>query len=226
MSSLTPVAFDIETTGFETSAHTTVVGLVFPMGVRVLVNTDGHAVETDQLCQQQESLFGETVVLTTHPSERELLDAFSATVSEKIVPREYFLTAYNGELWKSGFDLPFLRTRFLTQEVDWPFVDVPYADLLPIFSARFNTTTEMEDEVQTATLEHVYDELVGGELGDHDPFDDSAEAVAAFERGEFESLLQHNIADILRTDALARVAEQYCSKSDFKLKSLSPTRAN
>jgi len=225
MSSLTPVAFDIETTGFETTAQTTVIGLVFPMGVRVFLNTDGRTIETDQLSQQQESLFGETIVLTVHDSERELLDAFSATVTEKVAPREYFLTAYNGELWKSGFDLPFLRTRFLTQEVDWPFVDVPYADLLPIFSARFNTTTETEGE-QMATLEHVYDELIGGPLGAHDPFEDSAEAVTAFERGEFESLLQHNIADILRTDALAGVAEQYCSKSDFKLKSLSPTRAD
>ncbi len=225
MSSLTPVAFDIETTGFETTAQTTVIGLVFPMGVRVFLNTDGRSVESDQMSHQQESLFDEPIVLTTHDSEYELLDAFSATVTEKVAPREYFLTAYNGELWKSGFDLPFLRTRFLTQEVDWPFVDVPYADLLPIFSARFNTTTETKSE-QTSTLEHVYDELIGGELGANDPFEDSAEAVTAFERGEFESLLQHNIADILRTDALASVAEQYCSKSDFKLKSLSPTRAD
>jgi len=225
MSSLTPVAFDIETTGFETTAQTTAVGLVFPMGVRVFLNTDGRTVETDKLSQQQESLFGEPIILTTHDSERDLLDAFSTTVTEKVAPREYFLTAYNGELWKSGFDLPFLRTRFLTQEVDWPFVDVPYADLLPIFDARFNTTTAAENE-QSATLAHVYDELVDGPIGAHDPFEDSAEAVTAFERGDFESLLQHNIADILRTDALASVAEQYCSKSDFKLKSLSPTRAD
>jgi len=224
MSALSPVAFDIETTGFETTAETTVIGLVFPMGVRVFLNTDGRTVDTDQLTQQQESLFGETVVLTTHASERDLLDAFSSTVIEKIAPREYFLTAYNGELWKSGFDLPFLRTRFLTQEVDWPFVDVPYADLLPIFRARFNTTTSDDD--QNATLEHVYEELVNGELTACDPFDDSSEAVTAFEAGEFDSLVQHNISDILRTDALATVAEQYCSKSDFKLKSLSPTRSH
>ena len=224
MSSLTPIVFDIETTGFETTAHTTVIGVVFPMGVRVFLNTDGKVVDTDQLSQQQESLFCETVVLSAHDSERELFDAFSASVTEKIAPREYFLTAYNGELWRSGFDLPFLRTRLLTHEIAWPFTDVPYADLLPIFRARFNTTTG-EDE-QDATLEHVYEELVGGDLTEHDPFEDSSEAVTAFEAGDFASLVQHNIADILRTDALATVAERYCSKSDFKLKSLSPTGAD
>ena len=224
MSALSPVAFDIETTGFETTAETTVIGLVFPMGVRVFLNTDGRSVDTDQLTQQQESLFGENIVLSAHESEHELYEAFSTSVVEKIAPREYFLTAYNGELWRSGFDLPFLRTRLHSHGIDWPFRDVPYADLLPIFRARFNTTTSDDD--QNTTLEHVYEELVNGELTACDPFDDSAEAVTAFEAGEFDSLIQHNIADILRTDALATVAEQYCSKSDFKLKSLSPTRSH
>lgn len=224
MSSLTPIAFDIETTGFETTAQTTVIGMVFPMGLRVFLNTDRRVVDANQLSHQQESLFGKTVVLSVHDSERALFDAFSASVGEKIAPREYFLTAYNGEIWRSGFDLPFLRTRLLTHEIAWPFTDVPYADLLPIFRARFNTTTG-EDE-QDATLEHAYDQLVGGDLTAHDPFEDSSEAVTAFEAGDFESLVQHNIADILRTDALATVAEQYCSKSDFKLKSLSPTRTD
>jgi len=224
MSALSPVAFDIETTGFETTAETTVVGLVFPMGVRVFLNTGGRTVDAEQLCQQQESLFGAHIVLSAHASERELFEAFSTTIVEKVAPKEYFLTAYNGELWRSGFDLPFLRTRLLAHDIKWPFEDVPYADLLPIFRARFNTTTGDED--QQASLEHVYEELVGGDLTTRDPFDDSAEAVTAFEASEFEPLVQHNIADILRTDALATVAERYCSKSDFKLKSLSPTRAH
>ncbi|WP_248299463.1 hypothetical protein [Halorhabdus amylolytica] len=68
-----------------------------------------------------------------------------------------------------------------------------------------------------------YDTLVDGELSDHDPFDDSQEAVAAFQNGQFEDLLAHNLADILRTKALAGLAEQYCGKSEFNLKSLTPS---
>ncbi len=225
MSSLTPVAFDIETTGFETTAQSTVLGLVFPAGVRVFVNTEGRPVTTEKLQQQQRAIFDEQIVLSVHDSEQQLFDAFSKTIREKIAPREYLLTAYNGELWRSGFDLPFLRTRFLSHETQWPFADVPYADLLPIFKSRFNTAGLGENE-QKATLEHVYETLIGGTLTELDPFETSAEAVDAFETGDFESLVQHNIADILRTQALATVAEQYCSKSDFKLKSLSPTRSH
>jgi hypothetical protein len=47
--------------------------------------------------------------------------------------------------------------------------------------------------------------------------------VTAFEAGDFERLIQHNTADILRTRALASLAERYCGKSDFNLKSLTPT---
>jgi hypothetical protein len=35
----------------------------------------------------------------------------------------------------------------------------------------------------------------------------------------------HNVADVLRTRALGRVAERYCSTSEFKVKSLTPTRS-
>ena len=222
MSTLTPVAFDIETTGFEATAQVTVLGLVFPKAVRVFVNIGEYAVDAETLEASQSAQCDDHVVLTTHDSEAALLTAFSTTVSEKIGPRDYFLTAYNGELWKSGFDLPFLRTRFLAHEIQWPFEDVPYADLLPIFKARFNTTPSNGDDHQT-TLGGVYERLIGGELTARDPFDDSAKAIEAFESGEFDRLVQYNITDILRTQALANVAQRYCSKSDFKLKSLSPT---
>ena len=66
--------------------------------------------------------------------------------------------------------------------------------------------------------------MCDGSDGDLDPFADSAEAVTAFEEGQFDELVLHNVADILRTQALGRVAERYCGKADFNVKSLSPTR--
>jgi hypothetical protein len=41
--------------------------------------------------------------------------------------------------------------------------------------------------------------------------------------GDLLPLVQHIIADIQRTQALGRLAERYCSKSDFNLKSLTAT---
>ncbi|MDZ5813400.1 hypothetical protein U4E84_18885, partial [Halorubrum sp. AD140] len=121
----------------------------------------------------------------------------------------------------------------------WPFTDVPYADLMPIVADRFNTTviddataaadaetgTKADAEpVERNDLEHAYAVLCDGTDGDVDPFDESAEAVAAFEDGRFAELAQHNVADVLRTQAIGRVAERYCAKSEFNVKSLTPTR--
>ena len=217
---LTPVAFDIETSGFETDAVVTTVGVVLPLGCRVMLNTDQRTVDEPALETTLTNRFDTTLKLSCYQTERALLEALTEFAVEALTPREYLLVAYNGERFRSGFDLPFLRTRYTLQDVMWPFVDVPYADLMPIFQHRFNTHLNGES---VADLDRVYETIVGGELTTLDPFEESSEAVTAFETSDFEALLQHNIADILRTDALSSVAEKYCGKSEFKLKSLTPT---
>lgn len=81
------------------------------------------------------------------------------------------------------------------------------------FHAGFNTNGQND-------LVDVYDQLKG--MPSCDPFDDSSEAVDAFENGEWESLLRHNLADIQRTLELARLTERYVPRSDFKIKNLAP----
>ena len=218
-SRLTPVAFDIETTGFDVDDVVTVVGFALPMGCRLLLNADGRDVDGDALERRLESTFGCPIRLSVHVTERTLFEVVASYAAANLVDREYLLTAYNGDRFRGGFDLPFVRTRLTTYDIDWPFVDLPYADLLPIFQARFNTVVDGD---AVGDLVGVYDVLVGGELSELDPFDDSAAAVTAFEDGAFEALLAHNVADILRTDALAGLAERYCGKSEFSLKSLTP----
>ena len=82
--------------------------------------------------------------------------------------------------------------------------------------------TDPREEASGLDPEAVHSELIGAGLNDLDPFADSAEAVTAWENGAYESLLTHNVADIRRTRALMHLAEQYCSKSDFSMKSLEP----
>lgn len=217
---LEQVAFDIETTGFDAVDVVTTVGFAVPMGVQVFLQTDGR--DTPGVESGVESEVSETLVnVSTHASERELLSAVSEFVAERIRD-DVLLVAYNGERWNGGFDVPFLRTRYAQRDLAWPFVDVPYADVMPLVTDRFNTTV---DGTEQGGLVTAYDVLCGGSYGDLDPFDDSVEAVAAFEDGRFAELVLHNVADVLRTRALGRVAERYCSKSEFKVKSLTPTRS-
>jgi hypothetical protein len=123
-----------------------------------------------------------------------------------------YLTAYNGETWNGGFDLPFLRTSCVKHNVEWPFPDMAYADMFSVID-RFNTN-------DTNDLVGVYDQLIGGDTCD--PFSDSSKAVDAFHNNNWDSLLLHNIADIHRTRELAVLAGRYVPKSDFSMKNLSP----
>lgn len=218
MTALELVAFDIETTGFTVDDSVTVVGFALPMGCRVFCQTDGR--DVSGLESRVGGRVGEHVVVSTHESEAGLLGAVGKFAGERLAGAEVLVVAYNGERWKAGFDLPFLRTRLAATGVDWPFVDVPYADLLPVIRHRFNTTTEDGDSV--GDLVGAYELLGDDEYAGLDPFADSEAAVAAFEAGEFEELVVHNVADVLRTRALGRLAQTYCSKSDFSLKSLTP----
>ena len=213
------IPFDIETSGFTLDAQVTVIGVSLPLGCRMFLNTAGRSVSVTSLETRLADQFEEEIQLTIHDSEADLLDAFGEFLGDTVANREYLLVAYNGERFNGGFDLPFLRTRYATHQQDWPFDGIPYADLLPLIQDRFNTTTA--DDAQN-DLVGAYESLIGGPYTAEDPFADSGEAVTAFETGEFEALLAHNIADVLRTKALASLAKPYCGKSDFSLKSLTP----
>jgi hypothetical protein len=217
---LTHVAFDIETSGFETDARVTVVGFSLPLGSRVFLNTAGRSVDDERLAGRLTEDFGREIQVRVQPDEAALLDAVGAFLQETVAEREYLLVAYNGERFRGGFDLPFLRTRYALRDREWPFDGIPYADVLPLIQDRFNTTAEGEEHND---LVAAYETLIGGDLTRLDPFEESSEAVDAFERGDFEALLAHNVADVLRTDALSSLAEQFCGKAEFRLKSLTPS---
>ena len=217
---LEQVAFDIETTGFDVSDEVTVIGFAVPMGVRVMAQTGGRSATDVGVVVENAT---ETIVnVSTHPSERAVLTAVADFVEQRLHDEDVLLVAYNGERWNGGFDLPFLRTRYAKLDIAWPFEDVPYADLLPLVSDRFNTSIDGEEYGDLATA---YEVLGDGNYGDHDPFDESAEAVTAFDDGRFAELVLHNVSDVLRSREIGQVAERYCAKSEFSVKSLTPTRS-
>jgi uncharacterized protein YprB with RNaseH-like and TPR domain len=212
MTQLTTIAFDIETTGFQADDELTVVGFDSAVSSRVFLHT-GTAPQTG-LADRLNDALQTPVQLSLHDSEQELLNELATFVTSTLTQRDAKLVAYNGERWNGGFDLPFLRTRLCTHGLEWPFGTLPYVDVMDVFETRFNTSED--------TLSGVYEELIGSELNDLDPFTDSSEAVTAWKDGAYEPLITHNVADIRRTRALMELAERYCSKSDFSMKSLEP----
>jgi uncharacterized protein YprB with RNaseH-like and TPR domain len=211
MADLDPVAFDIETSGVDADDHITVAGFAHELGEHIICNHAGHHPPDHDALQAVLSTHSTgTVELTLVPSEAALLDAMTQFISDRLDDDRHYLTAYNGETWNGGFDLPFCRTAFIRHDMDWPLNNIAYADVF-----------EMVDHFATADqsdLVGVYDHLVGDDTPD--PFDDSTKAVHAYDEANWQSLLLHNLADIQRTRELALLAEQFVPKSDFPMKNL------
>jgi len=215
MGHLDPIAFDIETSGLDEDAVITVAGFGHELGESLILNVDGcESYDRQSLVTTLDKHSAGTVQLEVVDSEQALLDSLASFATHQLDGDRHYLTAFNGEIWNGGFDLPFCRTRFLNYDMEWPFGDVAYADMMQIVD-RFDTHDHSD-------LVGVYETLIGEEI--RDPFDDSAEAVAAFEAGDWLPLLEHNLADIQRTRELAALAGRFVARSDFKMTNLEPPR--
>ena len=212
-SDLDPIAFDIETSGLDDDAVITVAGFAHSIGVSLILNTSGRDADAAALVAELESHDSGAVSLDAVDSEQELLEAVSDVATSQLDGDRHYLTAYNGETWSGGFDLPFCRTRFLDHDMDWPFGDLAYADMMEAVVDRFDTNDQGD-------LVGVYDALIGNPTCD--PFEDSGAAVDAFEAAEWLPLLKHNLADIQRTRELAQLADRFVPQSDFGMKNLQP----
>jgi len=92
----------------------------------------------------------------------------------------------------------------------------------PVLDQEFEDTNDRFDTHDHSDLIGVYETLIGTETCD--PFEDSAEAVDAYNEGAWLPLLKHNLADIQRTRELAELAGRFVAQSDFKMKNLEPPR--
>jgi len=212
MGNLEPVAFDIETSGLDRTAEITVAGFAFDLGEFLILNTDSRSANHKALVKELDRHSNGAVQLEIVQSERELVEEMASFAADRLDGDKHYVTAFNGETWNGGFDLPFCRTRFHKHDISWLFGDIAYADMMQAVD-RFDTNDH-------ADLVGVYEALIGDETCD--PFSDSGAAVTAFEDGDWLPLLQHNLADIQRTRELALLAGRFVPRSDFKMKNLQP----
>lgn len=212
MGNLEPIAFDIETSGLDRSSEITVAGFAFDLGEYLILNTNERSANQKSLVKALDEDSDGAVQLQVVQSEKGLLEEMAAFTSDHLDGDRHYVTAFNGETWNGGFDLPFCRTRCHRHDIDWFFGDIAYADMMQVVD-RFDTDDH-------ADLVGVYNSLIGDQTCD--PFTDSGEAVTAFEEGNWLPLLQHNLADIQRTRELALLAGRFVPRSDFKMKNLQP----
>lgn len=230
------IAWDLETTGFGWNDVITVAGFWFPSGfAELVVNTGGGAVSAEEVESQLEELSGGvSVSVTVAADEPTLLEEMQEILFERFDKQYNRLVAYNAESWKSGFDLPFLRTRCFVHNFSWIFNDLQFADLWEPVEKRLNTThTALNNSVAVNSLTGAHELLFdhstptvlesGSQVeqnhswysnNQYDPFADSSSAVSYYNRGDFLPILQHNLADVHRTWELGELVRAYVSPKD------------
>lgn len=215
MGNLAPVAFDIETSGLSSDSFITVAGFSHQLSNWIILNTGDRHADNKTLTEELNKFTDRSTEVAVVADEEMLLQALGDFVNDRIDGDVHYLTAYHGEVWNGGFDLPFLRTACLRNDIQWPFDDIAYADTMDAIS-RFDTH-------DVTDLVGVYDILIDDTHCD--PFTDSKEAVTAFENEDWLPLLKHNLSDIERTRELAELAGRFVPSSDFKMKNLAPPEA-
>lgn len=235
------IAWDLETTGLAWTDEITVSGIWLPgdTGTADLVlNTGGAEVETDRFESRLTACSGATVNVTAAPDETDLLETMRQLLFRGF-DREYCrLTAYNGDSWKGGFDLPFVRTQCLKRGVDWVFDGIEFCDLWEPITKRLNTTVAYPGGTDAVnSLAGAHEILFGQETtavvaqdvdDDHpwyhdrryDPFTESVHAVEYYNRGDFLPVLKHNLADIHRTWELGELVRTVVPPDDIDTKKL------
>lgn len=226
------VAWDIETTGFGWSDGITVSGLWFPGGHATLVlNAGPHHADGERLAESLTDTSGATVRVRVAEDENELLTAMGRVLFERF-DREYNrLVAYNADSWQGGFDLPFIRTRCIRQDVDWLFDGVTFADLWQPVKKRLNTTHTAygtSEGANSLTGAHavLFDSTSRGPVldesdghvwyaeRDYDPFADSGSAAARYREGDLLRVLEHDLADVHRTWELGELVRRFVPAKD------------
>lgn len=193
------IAFDIETSGLDVDSEVTVVGFK-PDNDRCLFLVNGGFFDT----VEDTDIEADVLVFE---NEYELIEKGLVTVLGKVNGKEQRLYGYNAKTWKGGFDIPFLRTRFIEHGLDWAFNGKYYFDVYPEVRDKFNTTVDGSDN---NTLDSAHDILCKSDV--NDPFDSSEEATSE----SCSNVLKHCHTDIVRTEELFNLALEYTSAREVK----------
>lgn len=235
------ICFDIETTGLTAEDKITVIEFVKGKEFVALLNVNNK--NSDKKEEIREYMYEETdnskfnkFIIACYDNEEELLENGFQTFIDDMDIRNQRLIAYNGKVWKGGFDIPFMKTRMIKNGTGNLFtnkddLNVYYADLLPEIQNNFNTvmkTDEILSEEEKQDLKNPrknksFNDLdtahkIFGEEDIIDNFDSSKEAVTEYENGNIEKVLLHCHKDVLRTQDLLNIVLEYsdCKPSDFK----------
>lgn len=203
------IAFDIETEGFNAGSgdEITVFGIE-PDNDRTIFLINGNSYKDVERKLAETDIDADFIVFD---DEISLLSTGLVRVVDNMNTKHHRLYAYNGKTWKGGFDVPFIRTRMIQNNVDWCFDGVYYFDVLPEVKNDLNTNVVEDDESKERNdLDSAHSILCDDDI--EDPFDTSKQAVSE----DISMVVEHCYADIKRTRDLFNLIMDYTSAREVK----------
>lgn len=203
------IAFDIETEGFNAASgdEITVIGFE-PDCDNTLFLINGESYDNVEEELKETDLDADFIVFE---SEKEMLKTGLGRVIDNMSTNHHRLYAYNGKTWKGGFDVPFIRTRIIMNDIDWCLDGVYYFDVYPEIKDDINTSIETEDgSSEMNDLDSVHNIIFDDKYGD--PFEDSSEALNA----TVGDVVKHCYSDIKRTQDLFNLIIDYTPAREVK----------
>lgn len=140
------VPFDIETTGLYDTDVITSFTLEHNQEYISWLNSNGETIDSSIESElRQES--GADVSVHSCTNEGDILSSVGEYLNDNFNKDSTLLIAYNGEVWKGGFDISFIRSACLRTGEEFPFIGFTYVDLMPIFGKkdRFNVKHPVEE---------------------------------------------------------------------------------
>ena len=126
---LTPVYFDIETTGFSAWEDDFICGAWYSNAKEKIYVSDDLLVVLDG--QSTQAIAYNMKLRKEHKEEG--FDYIPDIVDSLLI-------TWNGEGYRKGFDFPFLRSKCIQEGIEWKLAGVDHLDLLPLVRKYINTT--------------------------------------------------------------------------------------
>lgn len=223
------ISFDIETTGLDVDDKITVFGF-YPDAndALMMLNAGGSSKSAESIADELEQYTTDDINLIVVQNEHELLKEHLVKFSNRLDNKDQGfqrLCGYNVETWGGGFDLPFIRTRCIKNDISWFLTGQYVADVFPEVKKYLHTTTQKvklstvetdsdEDDYQTVTsngLDEAHEMLCG--CNTQDVFDDSKEATTRYNDEDFAAVLAHCYFDVKRTNCMLDMLLEYSPHS-------------
>lgn len=155
------ISMDIETEGFAggNGDQITVIGLhpdnktydetnedEYKDPTIMLVNIKDKDVSQETIINNLEQ-YGVDTKIKFFTSEFDLLDTGLRAVVNKLTKDHHRLYGYNAETWGGGFDIPFIRTRFIKNDIEWFLDGIYFVDFLNEIRKHINTVEPVLSEL-------------------------------------------------------------------------------